>query len=42
MCEHDQTDFAVVNYNGKPNSIEFGIGRGFTEWADMLKLTIDA
>ena len=37
-----QTLFAVVDFNGDPNSVEFGIGHGFTAASDSLvfKLSI--
>jgi hypothetical protein len=42
LRQEAQTTFLVVDYNGDPNSIEFGIGHGFTEASDglLLKLMI--
>ena len=36
LSEQDHTLFAVVNYKGEPNGIEFGIGHGFTPAGDSL------
>jgi hypothetical protein len=33
-----QTGFIVVDYNGEPNSVEFGVGHGFTQESDRLVL----
>jgi hypothetical protein len=38
--QQQHTLFAVVDYNGKPNSIEFGIGHGFTSASDKLVLKL--
>jgi hypothetical protein len=35
-----QTGFLVVDYSGKSNNIEFGIGHGFTEGSDSLVLKL--
>ncbi len=35
-----QTLFAVIDYNGNPNSIEFGLGHGFTSASDKLVLKL--
>lgn len=35
-----QTGFIVVDYNGEPNSLEFGIGHGFTAASDALVLKL--
>jgi len=35
-----QTVFAVIDYNGLPNSVEFGIGHGFTAASDALVLKL--
>ncbi len=41
-ANQQQTLFAVVDYNGNPNSIEFGFGHGFTDASDkaILKLMV--
>jgi hypothetical protein len=36
----DQTLFAVIDYNGAPNSVEFGIGHGFAAASDALVLKL--
>lgn len=40
--DQQQTLFAVVDYNGNPNSIEFGVGHGFTAASDkaIIKLMV--
>ncbi|MGO8920709.1 MAG: hypothetical protein ACLQJR_32850 [Stellaceae bacterium] len=35
-----QTGFIVIDYNGQPNSVEFGIGHGFTQASDALVLKL--
>jgi hypothetical protein len=35
-----QTGFIVVDYNGEPNSAEFGVGHGFTQASDALVLKL--
>jgi hypothetical protein len=42
LKQEAQTLFLVVDYNGDPNSVEFGIGHGFTDASDsvVLKLLI--
>ncbi|HXZ00004.1 MAG TPA: hypothetical protein VEI03_08370 [Stellaceae bacterium] len=35
-----QTGFLVIDYNGEPNSVEFGIGHGFTQASDALVLKL--
>jgi hypothetical protein len=35
-----QTGFLVIDYNGQPNSVEFGIGHGFTQGSDGLVLKL--
>ncbi|HEX4583865.1 MAG TPA: hypothetical protein VH183_03485 [Burkholderiaceae bacterium] len=40
LPQQDQTGFAVIDYNGAPNSVEFGIGHGFTEASDGLVLRL--
>jgi hypothetical protein len=40
VSRQEQTGFAVVDYNGEPNSVEFGIGHGFTEGSDALVLKL--
>jgi hypothetical protein len=37
-ADQQQTLFAVVDYNGSPNSIEFGVGHGFTAASDKVIL----
>jgi hypothetical protein len=41
-ADQQQTLFAVVDYYGNPNSIEFGVGHGFTAASDkaILKLMV--
>ncbi len=36
----DQTVFAVIDYKGEPNSVEFGIGHGFTAASDELVIKL--
>ena len=38
LSRQDQTVFVVVDYNGEPNSVEFGFGHGFAEGSDALVL----
>jgi hypothetical protein len=42
LNRQSQTGFVVIDYNGDPNSVEFGIGHGFTAASDafVLKLMI--
>lgn len=35
-----QTGFLVIDYNGQPNSVEFGIAHGFTQASDALLLKL--
>jgi len=35
-----QTLFAVIDYNGEPTSVEFGVGHGFTAASDALVLKL--
>jgi hypothetical protein len=37
-ADQQQTLFAVVDYNGNPNSIEFGVDHGFTAASDKVIL----
>ena len=39
-ADRQQTLFAVADYNGKPDSIEFGIGHGFTAASDKVVLKL--
>ncbi len=36
LSEQDHTLFAAIDYKGEPNSIEFGVGHGFTSAGDCL------
>jgi hypothetical protein len=40
LKQEAQTLFLVVDYNGDPNSVEFGIGHGFTDASDSLVLKL--
>jgi hypothetical protein len=40
LKREDQTGFIVVDYNSEPNSVEFGIGHGFTAASDALVLKL--
>ena len=40
LKRQDQTGFAVVDYNGEPDSVELGIGHGFTPASDALVLKL--
>jgi hypothetical protein len=40
LNREDQTGFLVADYNGHPDSVEFGIGHGFTGGSDALVLKL--
>jgi hypothetical protein len=40
LNRQQQTGFLVVDYSGEPNSLEFGIGHGFTAASDALVLKL--
>ena len=40
LKREDQTGFLVVDFNGAPNSVEFGVGHGFTQGSDALVLKL--
>lgn len=40
LNRQNQTGFVVIDYNGEPNSVEFGIGHGFTAASDALVLKL--
>jgi hypothetical protein len=40
LRQQQQTGFLVVDYSGEPNSVEFGIGHGFTHASDALVLKL--
>ncbi len=40
LDQQDQTLFAVVDYKGEPNSVEFGVGHSFTGGGECLVLKL--
>lgn len=40
LKREQQMGYAVVDYNGEPNSIEFGVGHGFTAASDAVVLKL--
>jgi len=40
LSRQEQTGFVVLDYNGHPNSVEFGVGHGFTRGSDALVLKL--